>query len=314
MHAHWNPPDQQRWDAFAHAAGAGLQQSWAYGQALQTLHVPCLRVALTAEPEPQAPWVGAAQFIVHRLPWFVRFAFSLGGPIWVPGADLHTQRAGLRLMRRTLPLRRPRVAIFTPPLDTRDPAAPPHAFRGQWALATGGSTVILDLTLDEATRLAQQEGRWRNRLNAAQRSGLRVDTCGTKPRDVAWLVDAESQQRQARRYIALPEGFVAAFQAASPRPAEALLTLAAFSGRERCAGMMFLVHGRSATYHLGWTNETGRELSAHNLLLWEACQRLAARGVERLDLGGVDTTSNPGLARFKLGTGGQVITWAGSFL
>jgi len=36
--------------------------------------------------------------------------------------------------------------------------------------------------------------------------------------------------------------------------------------------------------------------------------------VRTLDLGGVDTARGAGLARFKLGTGGAVVTLAGSYL
>jgi hypothetical protein len=36
--------------------------------------------------------------------------------------------------------------------------------------------------------------------------------------------------------------------------------------------------------------------------------------VRRLDLGGVDTARGAGLARFKIATGGEVITLAGTYL
>lgn len=340
LHAHWHHEDRHRWDTFAELTLAAVHQSWSYGQAMQQLHVPCLRVALTTtdRPHPKAEeWIGAAQFIVHRLPWFSRFAFALAGPVWAPGTPVSVQRQGIELISRTLPLRRPRFALYTPPINILTPSpttglttglttghttgpttdstsAPEHAFTSRPRLATGGSTVILDLTRSEADRRAAQEGRWRNRLNAAERSGLKVKVCGSQPSDYQWLVQAESTQRQERRYIALPEGFVQAFQAASRKPSAAVLTLAAEWDRQRCAGMMFLIHGRTATYHLGWTNEAGREHSAHNLLLWEGSRLLIERGVLRLDLGGVNTVSNPGLARFKLGTGGEVVTWAGTFL
>lgn len=319
-----HPLSRADWDTFAEHTLAAVHQSWSYGQAMARLRVPCLRVVLTTSQEAQPPaqsWVGAAQFIVHRLPWFARFAFALAGPLWAPGTALDIQRQGIDLISRTLPLRRPRFAFYTPPINVRHvPSAgghtftEPHAFSTRARLATGGSTVLLDLTLSEAQRRAAQEGRWRNRLSAAERSGLKIKACGSKPGDYAWLVQAESTQRRERRYIALPSGFIEAFQEASLKPSGAVLTLAAEWERQRCAGMMFLVHGRTATYHLGWTNETGREHSAHNLLLWEGCRQLIARGVWRLDLGGVNTVANPGLARFKLGTGGQVVTWAGTYL
>lgn len=314
MHADWDLQDRHRWDDFTEQGLGGLHQSWSYGQAMQAFRVPCLRVALKRDAGPQSEWIGAAQLIVHRLPWFARFAFALGGPIWAPGTDVDEQQKALKVLRETVPLRRPRFAFFTPPIDTRQTPAAPHAFGQRMRVATGGSTVLLDLTRSPQERRAAQEGRWRNRLNAAERSGLKMRVCGSKTSDYEWLVKAEGAQRQKRGYIALPEHFVQAFQAASRKPSAAVLTLAAQWEKQPCAGMLFLVHGSTATYHLGWTNDTGREHSAHNLLLWEACSLLAERGVRQLDLGGVDTLSNPGLARFKIGSGGRVVTWAGTYL
>lgn len=317
MHVHWELDDRHRWDAFADAGLAGLQQSWAYGQAMQALGVPCLRVAITQEASIKSPWLGAAQFIVQRLPWFIRFTFCQGGPVWAPGVGVAPQREALELMRRTLPLTKPRMALFSPAVDalgergSMDELA--HALSHRRRVATGRSTVLLDVTRPEAERRAALEQRWRNRLHAAERSPLKVKVCGSKNSDFEWLVQAEASQRKTRGYLSLPTGFVPAFQAAHRKPSLALLTLAAELQNQRCAGMMFLVHGSSATYHLGWTDDAGREHSAHNLLLWQACALLAERGVKQLDLGGVNTLSNPGLARFKLGSGGRVVTWVGTY-
>lgn len=314
MQVHWNLEDRDRWEALADQNLAGLQQSWAYGQALQQLGVPCLRAVVTRESSAEAAWVGAAQFIVQRLPWFVRFAFTLGGPLWAEGLSVPEQREALAGLRRTLPLRRPRLAFFTPALNAYPTPPSDHPYSGRLRVATGGSTVLLDLSQGLELLRAAQEGRWRNRLAAAERSALKVRVCGSKPSDYRWLVQAEATQRQERRYFALPTGFVEAFQAAHRKPSMAVLTLAAEVEKQPCAGMMFLLHGRSATYHLGWSSETGRELNAHNLLLWEGCRQLIERGVARLDLGGVNTVKTPGLARFKMGSGGQVVTWAGTWL
>jgi lipid II:glycine glycyltransferase (peptidoglycan interpeptide bridge formation enzyme) len=78
--------------------------------------------------------------------------------------------------------------------------------------------------------------------------------------------------------------------------------------------MMFLLHGASATYHIGWTTEAGRDAYAHNLILWKAIEELKARGIQQLDLGSVNTIRSAGVARFKLRTGGSVLTLAGSYL
>jgi hypothetical protein len=309
MHAHWTLDDRHRWEAFSDEALAGLQQSWAYGQAMQALGVPCLRVVITQDSSPKSPWLGTAQFIVQRLPWFVRFGFCQGGPIWAADTPLAVQRQALERIRATVLLRRPRMALFSPAVE----AGAAHALDQRLQLATGRSTVLLDLTRPESERRAALEQRWRNRLNASERSPLKVRVCASKTSDFDWLIQAEATQRRERRYLSLPSGFVSAFQSAHRKPSQALLTLAAELKHQPCAGMLFLVHGNTATYHLGWADDAGREHSAHNLLLWQACGLLAEKGVRRLDLGGVNTQSNPGLARFKLGTGGHVVTWAGTY-
>ena len=51
-----------------------------------------------------------------------------------------------------------------------------------------------------------------------------------------------------------------------------------------------------------------------NVLLWDALQALKERGVRKLDLGGVNTQRSAGIARFKIGTGGAVVSLSGSYL
>ena len=69
------------------------------------------------------------------------------------------------------------------------------------------------------------------------------------------------------------------------------------------AQILILHHGMTATYHIGWVGDLGCKTSAHNLLLWEAQNWLAERGVMRLDLGPIEASSAPSLARFKMGSG-----------
>lgn len=69
------------------------------------------------------------------------------------------------------------------------------------------------------------------------------------------------------------------------------------------AYLLFLLHGTTATYHVGWAAPAARRTHAHTLLMWQATTYLHQRGLTRLDLGTLDTEAAPGLARFKLGTG-----------
>lgn len=103
------------------------------------------------------------------------------------------------------------------------------------------------------------------------------------------------------------------YVASRAQTAKTILTLRADMGRDRIAAMMFLIHGEAAIYHVGWTTDKGRDLHAHNLLLWKAIEELKSRGIRKLDLGGVNTIRSAGIARFKMSTGGEVITLSGTY-
>jgi len=329
MRATWNGLERDAWMRLHRTAAAALQQDWAYGDAMGVLGTECLRAWVHEGGEGGEP-VAAAQFLVRRIGGLLPVALCSHGPVWAPGTTPERQATALRTIRASAPLRWPRALLYTPDA----PLAACTGFAKLRRVMTGHSTVRIDLALEPDALRAAMHGKWRNRLAAAERSALKVARVGAKPAQYRWLLDHELAQRRRRGYIALPDGFVEAWQAAvggsgagaggssrsnsSDRSAtggdESVLTLRADLGRDAAAGMMFLVHGEAATYQIGWVGDAGRELGAHNLLLWHAMLELRERGVRTLDLGGVDTARGAGLARFKLGTGGEVVTLAGSYL
>lgn len=121
-----------------------------------------------------------------------------------------------------------------------------------------------------------------------------------------WLLVREAKQAKQRRYRRLPAAFTESWVRAGGRRCARLFT--AEHDGECVAAMLFLLHGRSATYHIGWSGPQGRALGAHNLLLWKAQLWMAERGIRSLDLDLIDTETTPGLARFKLGSGARIVT------
>ncbi|MFK7963247.1 MAG: GNAT family N-acetyltransferase [Burkholderiaceae bacterium] len=322
MEIAWDPRHTLAWDGLHETCAGPIQQHFAYGQALQALGANCLRARLSTDGE----LFGIAQFITRRPLGLIGLGLCSRGPLWLPQTPVETKVQACRLMAGSLPLRRPRFALFTPEAaqsarsDTAVPASqdsPVHELPGLTRVFTGDATVLLDLTAsDDALRRALHS-KWRNRLVAAEASALKFQRVGEKPAQYQWLLEREGLQRQARAYRALPAAFVPAWQVAiaslSPDKS-AMLTVRCDMGRDAVAAMMFLLHGRSATYHLGWSNDEGRRHNAHNLLLWRALPLLREQGIVQLDLGGVNTQRGASLARFKLGTGGQVAINSGTYL
>lgn len=181
-----------------------------------------------------------------------------------------------------------------------DHPTPGLARIGAVPLMSPATVAEIDLCAGRDELRARMHQKWRNRLVHAERQDLRITACGLGPANGDWLFSAEEGQRRAKGYRGWPEELTRAWAEATPG-ATRLLT--AFQGATPVAGMLFLLHGEAATYHVGYTTPLGRATSAHNLLLWQAMCWLSARGYLRLDLGTLDTLRAPGLARFKLGAG-----------
>lgn len=273
-----------------------LQQSWGYGEVLRQVGAGVERLRLK-DGQGTAAWV---QFIHRRYLGCIHLASGLRGPLWTMEDPARQQAVLNHLAKRAKRWCR-RFLLLSP---TGAGQAGMLRQAGLRRLVTPTASVWADLSPDEAGLRLSLNGKWRNMLVKAEKAGLRVEPLGLKPKNYAWLLEEEAKQRRDRRYIAAPADFTVDYQRLSGE-AQPLFGLVAYQGRERLAGQLFLRHGSSASYHIGWTGD--RSVPAHHLLLWHAMLALKQQGVQWLDLGGVDTGPGKGLARFKLGAGEPII-------
>jgi Acetyltransferase (GNAT) domain len=236
-------------------------------------------------------------------------------PLILPGRDpvLVTQRRlwpGVpvamisrgRLSAETLPdqLRATslqRTLIVLSP-DRPDPSL---AQMGAVPLVSPTAIAEIDLRQSATARRRALKPKWRNRLTRAESTKPLHTAHRSMPLDAAhWLFRANTKLQKQRGFRAWPTALTLAY--ARENPGQARL-FTAYDNRDPVAAMLFLRHGDGATYHIGCSTEKGRQLSAHNLLLWRACNWLADHGHKHLDLGMLNTEDAPGLSRFKLGAG-----------
>lgn len=307
MKVQWDVLNSAQWDAHHTRFAAPLQQDWAYGSCMKTLGVGVLRAYVEQDGTP----VALAQFIVRRVlgSWASMALCSLG-PVWLQPLTGAEKAQVYRALKNSIPLKHLRLIAFTPQEEQSAELG-----LSRWRrVMTGHSTVMLDLTPPMEALRAKLDKRWRHRLGGAENSELTIHRVGTNAGQYRWLLDAEMQQREQRGLHGLPLQFFDLYVPSRQQPAQTILTVRADVGRDRVAGMMFLIHGQAATYQVGWTSDAGRDLHAHNLILWKGIEELRERGVRMLDLGGVNTTRSAGIARFKMSTGGRVVTCAGTFI
>ncbi|MGQ0564785.1 MAG: GNAT family N-acetyltransferase [Gemmobacter sp.] len=275
MEIRWDTLAEDAWtDRLAAAGASPLQQSWRYGAVAAGMGARVGRALV----RDGAREVAVAQVLARR-----GMRAVLRGPVWLDCDDADHRRAVLRRLARV-----PAPFVATPGERV--------AGAGLVPLITPRHHALWDLTPGPDALRAAMAPKWRADLVRAEGAGLHLSAA---PQGLEALIAAETAQRGARRYRALPPEVARAWGHGSR-------VLCWRDGERTEAAVQVLVHCPWASYHLAWASETGRKARALWAMLWAMALLLKAQGVTTLDLGDVDTEAAPGLARFKLGTGARL--------
>ncbi|MGR3759093.1 GNAT family N-acetyltransferase [Roseobacteraceae bacterium NS-SX3] len=249
---------------------------------------------------------GRAPLVLDRMHGTVVLRRRLPGGIQVAMVN----RAEIRKPLRLLEMLQEEGLRRTPVILAPESPAPGLARYGAVPLMSPAHVALLELSPCAGTRRAALHQKWRNRLKHGEAQGLRL-TRQTLPDDPGhWLFAADAAQQGQRGYRSWPAGLTLAFARENPGKAK---LFQAWEGHEPVAAVLILCHGEGATYHIAHSTARGKQLSAHNLLMWQAMSWLASKGCRRLDLGVINTEDAAGLARFKLGTGARLHRLGGTW-
>ena len=298
----------------AAAGRSTLEQSWSYGDAMAAYYGVALdRVVVRHAGAP----VAAVQLFRRPTLGLATIVRIVRGPLWLvdgglaDGVDEQVHASVYRALREAFSLRRREVMFWMPELVDAPASRALMRAAGTRRMVTGYSSAWLDLTADEDAMRARLAGTWRNKLRAAEDANTIVKV-SDNGRDLAALTARYDAFRRAKRFVGPSGGLVTALADAGRRTQD-VVAASALAGGEVIAGVVLVRHGVSATYFVSWTSLEGRRRNAHNLLLWRGIRALAKSGTTSLDLGGLDTASTPGIARFKLGLRPEVFTLAGTY-
>jgi len=307
----WDRPaamGQEGWDALlARCPRANPFQSWSWGAATAVVHASVNRRAvILAGARP----IGLMQVTERRYLGLATFAQLIRGPLFVGGPETAAAAPLVfrHLRKRYRPTRLSLLAL-TPELEEGPVADKFLDDAGFRRVKTGYSSAWLDLTPNQRLLRRGLRPNFRNQLKKSEETiDLTIVEGGDPERD--WLLTRHAAHRRAGRYSGPSPVLLRAL------PLDEILVLVARveGGAEPVAGALFVRHGLTASYEVGWTGQEGRERKAHNLLLWKGLLALKKAGVRRLDLGGLDETEAAGPAHFKRGLGGTPFTLAGTFV
>lgn len=171
-----------------------------------------------------------------------------------------------------------------------------------------GQTLILDLHPRSDELLAAMHQKTRYNLRLAEKKGVRIREGRPEEFSEFWRLLARTGERD--RFRLHPAGhYKNLLQTA---PALIKLFFAEQGGHSIAAGIFSFWGGR-ATYLHGASDDEFRSLMAPYLLQWSVIRRAQDEGYGYYDFNGIDGKKWPGVTRFKLGFGGRVVTYPGTY-
>lgn len=173
-------------------------------------------------------------------------------------------------------------------------------------------TYWLDLTQNIDDLRMNLDGKWRNSLKKAEKTKLTIDW-DEKGAFYSWIRAEYGLDKNLRGYGGISPQFLDILAPFLLKRRRMIIGRASLNG-EPIAGVMFLLHGGSATYQIGWTSLAGRENNAHHLLLWQGMSVLKLKDICEFDLGGVNDDTAEGIKKFKKGMGGQPYRLVGHYV
>jgi Acetyltransferase (GNAT) domain len=266
--------------------------------------------------------IGAASVRVKRLPGVgTGIAYISGGPLVRRTDGDADARARLELVLRALReeyvdrrgfVLRAAPAIGDPQWNLVQDECFSAAGFGPARAVPPYRTMVVDIARPLGELRAGLAKKWRNLLGNAERRDLRV----AHGRDPGLFEEFRPlfDELVARKSLAVDLGgdFYAALQRRLPAR-ERLHVAIAYVEEQPAAGVVASMHGDTAVYLLGASNELGRRTNAAYLLQWQVIAAATRAGCRRYDLGGIDPEGNPGVHQFKKRMGGAEISAAGPY-
>jgi len=306
----WDNCDRSTWEiASTQADRSSLEQSWIYGEAVRDHYGMTVKRAIIRSNEKT---LGIFQIFEKSFLGVAKVSRLVRGPIWLDGqAAGEPPEEAMTAIAKSFPLLRRHLLFWTPELPNTAENLNLMRSVGKRRMVTGLSTAWLDITKTDEELLKSFSGNWRNMLRAGERTDLKI-RIRDDSKGVGTHLSAYDAFRQQRRFVGPSSELIHSMGENSNKGD--IVTLTAGTAQQIVAGVLFVCHGNSATYYTSWNSNEGRNNRAHNTLLWRAIQELKGRGISWLDLGGLNTESAAGVARFKIGLGGEIVTLSGTYL
>lgn len=185
---------------------------------------------------------------------------------------------------------------------------------------TPWASARLSLLPSQETLLANLNGKWRNMLRKAQKSGLIVQHHEACAEELERLLICYQAMQRDKGFSGVSKKLLRQLAKQTGSTWRFDLYVAISTGSTKLSnsdfsGLLVSVrHGDTVTYFIGYTNDQGRKLNANYLLLWHSILASKDFGCYWYDMGGVNENTKQGIAHFKSGLNGKAYNLIGEYL
>ncbi len=170
-------------------------------------------------------------------------------------------------------------------------------------------TVVVNLNLSEEELLGRMHQKTRYNIKIAEKNGITVKD--SNDFEAFWKLLGKTTKRD--RFASHPKNYYQKLLEYFKNNEMKVDLVMAYSGDRAVAGALMMTYGDTCYYLHGASDYEARSMMAPYALHWENIKYLKSRGVKYYDLWGIDAKKWPGVTRFKLGWGGNLKEYPGSF-
>jgi lipid II:glycine glycyltransferase (peptidoglycan interpeptide bridge formation enzyme) len=258
---------------------------------------------------------------IFRFRWlpFVRMTVIQGvdDPIVLTRADEVSRRH-----RSVFAKIAPKVRLGSEQAALWEEALSAHGYKRDKSSIAPTKTLIVDLALSEEDLLMGMKSKTRYNVRLSQRRGVTTEVVGG-------TAAAASDERLDQFHMVYRQNCQRIGMRVAPRKAfrrlfsifgENLFVVYAYmSGGQPGAVVCYMVTGDTVWYEMNGSTEEGRRDFATNRAVWEGMLEGKRRGCRWLDFDGIyderyDSEDWKGFTRFKVGFGGEQVTYLGSYV
>jgi len=308
--------DRSAWDKhWKIVTLANLMQSWEYGEVKRCTERWRVHRFLLQDDnmKPQ----GLLQVLCFSLPFVGGIARINQGPVFFSDSQWHSPskegaREVMAAILNTARQHRWWYLSIIPNFSAKDEVATTLKELGP-CKASGGfcSSAIVSIDKSAEDIRSSFDSKWRSDLNKSEKMGLELEIPPTED-SLPYLIDNYRRMQQEKGFKGIPTKTLYQMVRQQGPTWNPRILFARHNG-ERVCGNMFIGHGDSFTYLIGWLPEAGRSLRANYFLFWNAVMLFKDLGYKFCDVGGLGPHTAEGVARFKRRLNGEECWLVGEY-